>query len=285
MGVINVSPESFYKGSVRTDYEGIAELAKEMSREGADIIDVGARSTAPYLNTEIELEEEKRRMKLGLEAVRSSVSLPISADTFRSEVGEEAIKFGATVINDITGLKADVKMAKLIAEYKIGALLLAYESLERKMNPIERVKACLKDSLEIAKKEGIDESKIVLDPGIGFFRKEGIGFRFTLQRDMEWYLWDSIIIMNLEKLYELNRPISVSPSRKSFIGKILNLDKPEDRLFGSIGVEVLAFLKGAHMIRTHDVRAAKEAIKVVERIIEYSKRFNLNHWHFNNAKR
>jgi dihydropteroate synthase len=256
VGVINVSPESFYKGSVRTSHEEIVNTALSMTKEGADIIDIGAMSTAPYLKTEISKEEETKRLVSAIKAVKQAVKIPVSADTTRSQPAEAAIKAGADIINDVSGLRNDTRMAKIAAEYDVPLILVAREKREGKGTPIERVISALKQSLNLAQKAGISPEKVVIDPGIGFFR----------HTEVPWYIWDCNIIGNLERLRVLKRPIHIGVSRKSFIGKILNQDSPEQRLYGSLSATAIAVYKGAHMIRTHDVTPTIEVIRLAEQI-------------------
>ena len=268
VGVINVSPESFYKGSVRTSPEEIVSSALSIAGEGADIIDIGAMSTAPYLKTEISTEEEKKRLVSAVKAVKQTVKIPISADTIRSQSAEAAIKAGADILNDISGLKNDEKMAKVAVEYDVPLVVVANEKRQSKGAPMERVTLALRQSLNIAQKAGVSLEKVVIDPGIGFFR----------HARGPWYVWDCNVIGNLEKLRILERPIHVGVSRKSFIGKILNQDEPEQRLFGSLSATAIAVFEGAHMIRTHDVASTVEVVRLAEQI---RKNCSLNMQSFN----
>jgi len=266
MGVINVSPESFYKGSVTTQIDAIRRCAESMVVDGAAIIDVGAMSTAPYLSTQISLEEEILRLESAVRVINDTVHLPISVDTTRAEAAESAIKMGAKIINDVTGLKGDPQMAKIIAEYDVSTILMAHDSKDSRDDPITRIKAALAESLTLSHTAGIDDEKIVVDPGLGFFRKEGKGIGFSPTKDLPWYAWDCTVIRELSKLRDLGRPLCVSASRKSFIGKILGHDRPEERLIGSLAAAAIATFNGAHLIRTHDVRESVEAVKMAENI-------------------
>jgi dihydropteroate synthase len=256
VGVINVSPESFYKGSVKTSQKEIVNTALRMAKEGVDIIDIGAMSTAPYLETEISIEEETRRLVSAVKAVKQAVNIPVSADTTRSRPAEAAVKAGADIINDVSGLKNDARMAKVAVEYDVSLILVAREPHEGKGTPTERVISALKQSLNLTQKAGIPLEKVVVDPGIGFFRHTRV----------PWYVWDCNIISNLEKLRVLKRPINIGVSRKSFIGKILNQNSPEQRLYGSLSATAIAVYKGVHMIRTHDISPTIEVIRLAERI-------------------
>jgi dihydropteroate synthase len=227
-----------------------------MVREGTDIIDIGAMSTAPYLKTKISTEEETKRLVSAVKALKQTVKIPISADTTRSGPAEAAINAGADILNDVSGLKNDEKMAKIAAEYDVPLILVANEQRKGKGAPIERVITALKQSLNLAKKAGISLEKVVIDPGIGFFR----------HTELPWYIWDCNVIGNLEKLRVLERPIHIGVSRKSFIGKILNQDKPEQRLYGSFSATAIAVFNGAHMVRAHDVASTIEVVRLAEQI-------------------
>lgn len=252
VGVINVSPESFYKGSVRVDLDEVSETARRMVEEGADIIDVGAMSTAPYLKGEIPVEEEARRLSTAIKTIQASVNVPISADTKRSMPARAALNAGADILNDVSGLKEDPGMAPLVAERKVGTIICACEKKKAGNGPVERVLGALRESLEVARKAGVLEERIVVDPAIGFIRDARI----------PWYDWDCEIINRLESLRALGRPIHVGVSRKSFIGKLTDRATPEERLFGSLSAAAIAVYNGAHAIRTHDVAATKDAVRM-----------------------
>ncbi|RLF15966.1 MAG: dihydropteroate synthase [Thermoprotei archaeon] len=255
MGVINVSPESFYKGSVRTGREEVAKAALQLVEEGADIIDVGARSTAPYLDTAIPLEEEAKRMVEAVRAVKDAVDKPISADTTSSLVAERALSAGAEIINDVSGLKGDPGMARVVADHRASLIVSARESRPTMGSPVPRVIAALKESLNIALGAGVDEECIVVDPAIGFFR-------YT---EHPWYIWDCEVLVNIRRLRdELKRPVCIGVSRKSFIGALLGKEKPEDRLYGSLASIAIAVYGGADLVRTHDVAATKDAVRMAE---------------------
>jgi dihydropteroate synthase len=267
MGIINISPESFFKESIKQGYEDIAETAKRMEEYGADIIDLGAMSTAPYLNTIISVDEEISRFQIGVKAVREVCKdVIISIDTPRSEVAREALKLGADMVNDITGLKYDDNMANIIKEYDAYALLSAY-SKEQSDGSINDTIRLLDDSIQIARDAGIDEDKIIIDPAIGFFRKEGNNPFFT-KISKDWYARDLSIIKHLNELKVLEKPVCVSVSRKSFIGKVLGIEEPSERLFGSIATEAIAVMNGADIIRTHNVYQSIQAIKMAEAILK-----------------
>lgn len=250
MGVINVSPESFYKGSVRNDEERLVETAVKMVEEGASFIDIGAKSTAPYLETQIPVEEEVRRAVWAVRAIREQVDVPISIDTTSAKVAEEALKAGADIINDVTGLKGDVDMAKVASEYGAPVVVCAHGEVGDFSDPVHTVIDLLQESLVIAGEHGIEE--LAVDPAIGFLRPEW----------PPWYEWDSKILANLNVLKILGRPILVGVSRKSFIGAITGRKDPAERLPGSLSATAIAVFNGAHIIRTHDVRETLDAVKM-----------------------
>lgn len=254
VGVINVSPESFYKGSVRTTREGLIEEAFKQVREGADVIDVGAKSTAPYLQTYLPKDEELRRAVWAIKTLtESGLKAPISIDTTCAEVAEAAINAGASIINDVSGLKADPRMADILREYGVSTILAAKPSkLVEKADPIKTVIEALRESLNIAEAKGIKLEKIVVDPAIGFIRPE----------EPPWYVWDATILAGLQALRVLRRPILVGVSRKSFIGAITGREKPEERLYGSLSATAIAVYNGAHLVRTHDVKETKDVVRV-----------------------
>jgi dihydropteroate synthase len=270
MGIINVSPESFYKRSVKITTRSISKSAINMEREGADIIDIGGMSTAPYLGNVIPVEKELKRMGRAINIVRKKCNLPISADTPRSAVAREAIKLGVDCLNDITGLKYDENMASVVAESDLPVILGAYESnriikFQSKSTVTGKISSTiklLKDSISIAKKMGIGSNKIIIDPGVGFFRAQGKNPFFTPMMDVPWYNRDIEIITRLHELERnFSNPICISVSRKSFIGKLFDL-KAEDRLVPSLVFEIISALNGAKIIRTHNVKETIHALSM-----------------------
>lgn len=258
MGVINVSPESFYKGSIESK-KTIQRAAADIEADGADIIDIGAMSTAPYLETQITEKEESERLIWAIQAVRSSTRLPISIDTSRPLPTAEGLKAGADILNDITGLSGGSPMYTA-ARLAKGLILMAHPSSmngSASANPVLTIRRILEHNLERADDAGISSNAIVIDPGIGFFRNT----------HLEWWQWDLAILRNLRKIAELPAPILIGVSRKSFISQILEGRTPEHRLYGSLGATVAAVMNGASIVRTHDVVATKEAVKVAQAIM------------------
>jgi dihydropteroate synthase len=271
MGIINTSPESFYKESIKTSTKEIVETAIEMQNSGADIIDIGSMSTAPYLQTIISIEEEIKRMKQAINIVRKSCNLPISIDTPRSRVAKEAIAFGANAINDITGLKYDKEMADIVSKSNLPVIVGAYnrnKSLPKaNLDKISGTIKLLKDSITIAKRAGISDDNIIIDPSIGFFRVDGKNPFFTEMKDVPWYSRDIEVISKLNNIKKLSKPICISVSRKSYIGKLLKLDA-KDRLIPTLVCEVISTLNGANLIRTHNVRETVQALTMLKLLVK-----------------
>ena len=254
VGAINVSPESFYKGSVAPDEGVLRQRAEQMVAEGADMLDVGAMSTAPYLETAITEAEEIRRLTWSIGVLRSVVTLPISADTKRAQAAVAALDVGAAVINDVSGFRHDPAMAAAAARHAQGAILMASQAPPAAAEPVGTVRGLLQQSLALSDAAGFPRDRIVLDPGIGFFRNAALS----------WAVWDCEVVRRLGELRFLGRPILVGLSRKSFIGKLLGRQDPEGRLFGSLAATAVAVLNGAHLVRTHDVGATRDAIRMAE---------------------
>ncbi len=260
MGVINLTPDSFYSGSVKRTDEEVIDLALQMERDGADIIDLGARSTAPYKTQEISIEVERRLLERAVRLVRSKVNIEVSADTTRFDPARAAIAAGATIINDVYGLRerGGEEVARLISCKDCSLILTAHEIRPRSLrDPLRRISDALSESLRKAQFAGIPERKIAIDPGIGFFSDARLS-------NVEW---NTTVISKLDKLREsFNLPICIGISRKRFIGKITGGKQPEERLFGSLGATAIAVFKGCNVIRTHDVFATLDVVRVAEAI-------------------
>jgi dihydropteroate synthase len=264
MGILNTSPESFYKKSISTTKNDIKNSIKQMENDGADFIDIGGMSTAPYLSTIVSEKVETRRVLDAIKIVQNNSNLPISIDTCRSNVARTALECGVEIINDISGLKFDKKMKDVISEFTPSLILCAYHSKTISGNDIVLTKKLLRESLNIAKKSHTSSEKIVLDPAVGFFRKTGQGPFFTKIKS-DWVKRDLSIIKNLKSIKQ-KYPILISVSNKSFIGNILGKENPSDRLFGSIAAEVISVINGADIIRTHNVDATKDAITIASKL-------------------
>jgi len=260
MGILNTSLESFYKKSIKTTKLQITNTVKSMEFDGADFIDIGGMSTAPYLSTSVSEKVESARILNAIKIIQNVSNLPISVDTCRSNVAKVALEHGVEIINDISGLKYDEKMFNVIKKYRPSLILCAYDSKPVRGNYITSAKNLLRDSISIARSAGIPPNKIVIDPAIGFFRKSGKGSFFTKIKT-DWLERDIFIIKNLKSMKQ-QYPILISVSNKSFIGKLLGKKNSTDRLYGSLAAEVVSVLNGADIIRTHNVAETKDAITI-----------------------
>src|ERR1044071_1279136 len=267
MGILNVSPESFYKESISIGKKIISERAREIEEEGADIIDIGAMSTAPYLDTAISVEKEVERMRYSIKAVKEVCRIPISVDTPRAEVAEASIELSVDLINDVTGLKYDERMKEIVFLSKLPVIVGAYgkKSNTYMSGDILETTEILQESLDLAHENGISDNKIIIDPLIGFFRSTGNNPFFTKISRHNWYERDLNIISGLNNMSKISNPICISVSRKSFIGKLFNLTESE-RLIPSLISQIVCVLNGASIIRTHDVKETKMCLDLLQRI-------------------
>jgi len=264
MGILNTSPESFYKKSISIGSQKITDAVQRMEEEGVDFIDVGGMSTAPYLSTMVSEKIEVARIINAIKIIQRTTNLPISVDTCRAAVAKEALELGVDVINDVTGLKYDKMMPKIIERYHPSLILCAYSKKNITGNQVQETKQLLKKSVEMAKSAKIPRTKIVLDPAIGFFRKKGRSSFFT-KINSDWVNRDLLILENLRSI-KLSMPLLVSVSNKSFIGEILKKENPSDRLAGSLTAEAVCVLNGADIIRTHNVAETREAVRIAQKI-------------------
>ncbi|MCJ7497116.1 MAG: dihydropteroate synthase, partial [candidate division Zixibacteria bacterium] len=223
----------------------------------ADIIDVGGESTRPG-SEPVSLEEELRRVIPVIEELAKRTDVPISIDTHKSELAKEALDSGAQMVNDISALRFDPEMKNVVAYYKIPVALMHIKGTPKNMqenpfyeNAVEEIKEYLKESMKMAKDVGIDEEKIVLDPGIGFGK--------TLEDNLK-------ILRNLKEFTDLGRPLLIGVSRKSFIGKILDLPV-EERLEGSLAALAVSIMNGANLLRVHDIKESKRVARLVDAIL------------------
>ncbi len=254
MGILNLSPESFYKGTVVTNKSEIQQIIEKMEKDGADIIDVGAASTAPknvYGTSEISEKEELKRLTMVLRDITNSTNLPISIDTVSSKVADVALDMGVAMVNDISGLRADSKMANLVSSRDVPVVIMANcrtpcDSVLSSLNSLEA-------SYKIAIKSGIGQEKILLDPGIGFGKPAEVDFE---------------ILGNLQQFTRFNQPLLVGVSRKAFIGSLLKQQDPAERLNGSLAATAIAVYNGAKVIRTHDIKETKMAVRIGEAVLQ-----------------
>jgi dihydropteroate synthase len=235
-----------------------------MEDDGADFVDVGGMSTAPYLSTMVSEKTEAERIIKAVKIIQQVSNLPISVDTCRAEVAKESLELGVDIINDITGLKYDPMMPKIIEKFCPSLVLCAFSKKFITGDQLLKTKNLLKESLNIAKSVGIPSTKTVLDPAIGFFRKTGSGTLFT-KINTDWTKRDLLILKNLKSI-KMNKPILVSVSNKSFIGKILKKQHLSDRLAGTLVTEAVSIINGADIIRTHNVDKTKEVITIIQKL-------------------
>ena len=261
MGILNVTPDSFYEGGKYSSVESALERAREMVEEGADIIDVGGESSRPG-SLPVSKDEELSRILPVIKAISDELDVPISVDTYRAEVAEEAIKAGAGMVNDITAMGGDENMAGIVSEHGVPICLMHMKGTPQNMqkNPhyddtMAEITKFLHERAEYAMAKGIDEKNLILDPGIGFGKRTGEGIEDNCE-----------IIARLAELKSLGFPVLVGASRKTFIGNLSNT-RVEERLEGSLGAEAMAIANGADILRVHDVKETKRMAMVVDRIV------------------
>ncbi|MBA4313066.1 MAG: dihydropteroate synthase [Chlorobiaceae bacterium] len=254
MGILNITPDSFADGGKFNCIDDAVNYALKMADEGADIIDIGGESTRPG-STQISVEEELKRVLPVIERLVKQTNVPISIDTYKSEVAELALNAGAQIVNDISGLHFDPKMAPIVARLHASLVVMHIKGTPRTMqanpeynNLITEVKSYLETSINSAVSSGIKQ--IIIDPGIGFGK--------TVEHNLE-------IIKCLREFSALGYPIMTGPSRKSFIGKILNVDV-DDRLEGTAAAVAACVMNGANIVRVHDVRAMKRVVSLIDAI-------------------
>ncbi len=257
MGILNVTPDSFSDGGLHFNKDYAVDHALRMVDDGADIIDIGGESTRPG-SKPVSLEEELRRTIPVIEALSGKIEVPISIDTYKAKVAKKALEAGASMVNDISGLRFDRDMAEHIAEENIPVVIMHIKGTLRDMqknpvydNLISEIIGYFEESTRIAKEAGIKEDMIILDPGIGFGK--------TVKHNLQ-------IIKNLRSFKELNCPILIGTSRKSFIGKILGDKHTEERLFGTASTVAASILNGADIVRVHDVKEMIDVVKLADAI-------------------
>ncbi|MCX7720201.1 MAG: dihydropteroate synthase [Dictyoglomus thermophilum] len=258
MGIINVTPDSFYSGSRKMQIDEILKTAEDMIMNGVDIIDIGGQSTRPG-SEPVSLEEEISRVIPAIDNIRRNYpDVLISVDTYYSQVAKLAVEKGADIVNDISAFRFDESLVKVVAELKVPYILMHMKGTPKDMqkNPyyddvIREIIEFFEERIEYANKNGVDPEKIIIDPGIGF------GKRYE----------DNLEIMaRLKEFKSLKKPILIGASRKSFIGKALGDLPPEERLEGTLGITALCVLNDVDIIRVHDVKENKRVVKVLEEI-------------------
>lgn len=257
MGVLNITPDSFSDGGLHFDLDAAVDHGLRMVDEGADIIDIGGESTRPGSDP-VTREEEIRRTIPVIAALAPKVPVPISIDTYKSDIARRALDAGASIVNDISGLRFDPGMARVVADHGVPVVLMHIKGTPKSMqtNPvysdlISEIVDYLRESIRIALEAGLREDLIIIDPGIGFGK--------TFDHNLE-------ILNNLGKFSGLNKPLLVGPSRKAFLGKILGDAPATDRLEGTAAAVTASILGGAHIVRVHDVREMVRVARVADAI-------------------
>jgi dihydropteroate synthase len=257
MGVLNVTPDSFADGGRYFEPEAALAQARALVVAGADILDIGGESTRPFADP-VPLEEELRRVLPVIEALAPEIPVPISIDTYKAPVARAALEAGATLINDISALRFDPDMAPLAAELETPVVLMHMQGTPRDMQRhphyhdlLGEIRDFFRDRLDFAASRGLSPDLLVLDPGIGFGK--------TWQHNLE-------ILNHLDVFLDLGCPLLVGPSRKAFIGHILDLPAGEERDIGSLAALAIAVTRGARIIRTHNVAYARQFLSVLEAI-------------------
>ncbi|MCF7914192.1 MAG: dihydropteroate synthase [Spirochaetaceae bacterium] len=250
MGILNVTPDSFSDGGRYNSIQSAVEHALRMQSEGADVIDVGGESTRPG-HTEISAGEEVARVVPVIQALASKLKVPISVDTSKAEVARAAVAAGAGMINDVWGFRRDPRLAEVAAETGVGCCLMHNQTGTTYRQLMPEILETLKESLRIAAEAGVTKDQILLDPGIGFGK--------TVEQNVQ-------VMQQLSELNSLGFPWLLGTSRKSMIGKTLNLPADE-RIAGTVATTVVGIQAGADFVRVHDVRENSQAARMTDRII------------------
>lgn len=257
MGIVNVTPDSFSDGGRYLDPAAAVEHAHRLVEAGADIIDLGAESTRPG-STPVPAETELERLLPVVRALKRDLATPLSIDTYKAAVAEATLAEGADLINDISGLFADEAMAGVVAKYGVPVVCMHRRPFDR---PVDGdvwadVIAGLRRSLERAQAAGIDPAQVIVDPGFGFGKTDAQNLQ---------------LIGELHRLHELGRPILIGPSRKSTIGRVLNLPV-EQRLGGTAALAAIAVMQGAHIVRLHDVAELASVVRMAAEVARVSRK-------------
>ncbi len=263
VGILNVTPDSFSDGGDFFDPEAAAEHASALLDEGAGIVDVGGESTRPGSDP-VSQEEEVRRVVPVIERILAArPDALVSVDTYRSATAAAALEAGASIINDVTALRGDPRMAQIAAEARCPVILMHMQGEPKTMqrepryeDVVTEVRNFLESRAGHAIADGVGPEDIVVDPGIGFGK--------TMDHNLA-------LLRNLEDIVDLGFPVLVGASRKMFIGKITGVEEAADRVFGTVATTVLAYEKGATLFRVHDVRANREALAVAEAVLYTSR--------------
>lgn len=250
MGILNVTPDSFSDGGKFNEVNKALNHAKEMIKDGVDIIDIGGESTRPG-HKYVDADEEIQRVIPVIKELKKEINVPISIDTYKAKVAEEALKLGVEMINDVWGLKKDKEMANVVAKYNACVCIMHnQDGTEYDKDIMVSMKESLQESIDLALNAGVSKDKIVIDPGIGFGK--------TFEQNLE-------VLKRMNELKELGYPVLLGTSRKSVIGNVLNVE-PKERLEGTIATTVLGIRDGVDIVRVHDVKENLKAAKMADAI-------------------
>jgi dihydropteroate synthase len=265
MGILNVTPDSFSDGGKFFSVDDAVKQAVRMEEEGADIIDIGGESTRPGSNA-ISLDEEMNRVLPVVGELVNKIKIPISVDTYKSEIAKKSLDLGASMINDISALRGDKKLANVVTDYDVSICLMHMKGEPRNMqvypvydDVVKEIHDFLKERADYAVSCGIKKENIIIDPGIGFGKRTGKGIEDNCE-----------ILDRLFEFKDLGFPILVGASRKKFIGNICGGEEPlpiTERLEGSLAAACIAIANGADIVRVHDVKETKLCIDIVDGIV------------------
>ncbi len=254
MGILNVTPDSFYDGGRYTHAESVKQRIQKLINEGADIIDVGGESSRPGADP-VPLNEELQRVELALSFINTNETI-VSIDTYKASVAETGLKKGATIVNDISGMRFDPDMVNVVKEYNAYIVIMHMKGNPKDMqkNPeysdvVEEIIDFFKERIDFALSNGIKKEKIILDPGIGFGKQQ---------------IHNIEILKNVDRFRELGYPILIGHSRKSLIGYLTGEKNPENRLYGTLGVSAYLIMKNVEIIRVHDVKPHVDIVKALK---------------------
>ncbi len=249
MGILNVTPDSFSDGGDFTQPDLALTQTRLMLEQGAAIIDIGGQSTRPDANEISTLEEQNRVIPVIEHLIASGIKAPISIDTFKAEIAQKAITAGATIINDVTGLQREPEIAAVAAQNKAPLIAMHWDkNRDSSLDLLDEVKRFFDTSISIATKANVENSGLILDPGFGFAK--------SLTQNYE-------LLNRLDELHSLGLPLLVGTSRKSMLGKILNIP-PKERIIATAATSVIAYQKGAHIFRVHDVAQNVQALQIAQ---------------------
>ena len=255
MGVINVTPDSFSDGGKALDPAQARDIAQAMAAAGADIIDIGAESTRPGA-TPVAAADELRRVQPAIKAIAKAVSTPLSIDTYKAEIARAALDSGASIVNDISAFEYDPELGRLVAERAVPAILMHTRGRPEDMyahaeygNVVDEVLADLRVAIRRAQDHGVPRKRLIIDPGLGFAKKA--------QQSLD-------VLANLERFAQLDLPVLIGPSRKSFMASATGPLSPEDRDWSTAAAVTAAILQGAHIVRVHNVEKMVHVVRVAD---------------------